>query len=450
MFDQKLSYLTAITQTTNAELANAINLSESCISRWKNGKRKPPRNATYINDIVNFFYKAIIKRSLEYKFNDIFVFDNENFKQNFEKWFKDKNSTFENKSITTPSNTVFYYGDEGKRKAVLRFLQSQANKTNQTLYFYTDESISWMYNDEFASEWTKLLVQILKNNNKLKVIHTIIRDYNEILVAVSKWIPIYLTGNIEPYYFPRLRDGVTRRSLFISSNDAVISSSIGHSTDDMLNIYIKDLTAIASIKKEFNNYLALCKPLMNVLSNPDKSKINELCKKEENNIVIDSYSLSFISAPDDIINKVLKESNNEKLIDAFLERKKVLLKNLDNYKILDLINVCEEFNKKIPYCFIHNKYYEKEDYIKQLKNVIYLLENYENYDVVIKNDSVDSTSIYIKEETELVIERNDTNTILISNEKTIVQEFYEQYKVNKKPESKIDTINRIKEIISKL
>ncbi|MDD4387520.1 MAG: hypothetical protein PHD15_07220 [Clostridia bacterium] len=346
-------------------------------------------------------------------------------------------------------NSTYYYGDEGKRQAVIRFLNNIKDKTNQTLLLFSDESMNWMLEEKFASNWSKLLIKVLKNGNRIKIIHTIAREYDEIFEAVSKWLPLYLTGMIEPFYYPKLRDGIIRRTLFICSSEAIISNSIGNSTDDMLNIFITDKIAVSSLRKEFYNYLELCTPLMNVTTKPSKEKINELCSLDKANVVIDSYSLSFVSTPKDIIFKALTETNNDKLISPLLVRKETLLNNLNDYTILDIINVTDIFNKTIPYSFVVGTYYTKDDYIKHLENIINMLKEYKNYNVVLKYDMLDSFSIYIKENTELMIEKNDTNTLLISREKNIVNAFWDHHLIYKK-ESKNKVIDKLQDIIKQL
>ena len=48
MFNEKLSFLMIITNTSNSDLASAIPVSESCVSRWRTGKRSLHKN--YFNN----------------------------------------------------------------------------------------------------------------------------------------------------------------------------------------------------------------------------------------------------------------------------------------------------------------------------------------------------------------------------------------------------------------
>lgn len=81
--------------------------------------------------------------------------------------------------------------------------------TPQTLLLFSDEDMSWLYEDAaFAARWAELFKEIIERGNRVKIIHTITRDINDMFEAIVKWIPIYMTGAVEPYFYPKLRDGL--------------------------------------------------------------------------------------------------------------------------------------------------------------------------------------------------------------------------------------------------
>ena len=92
MFNEKLSFLMIITNTSNSDLASAIPVSVSCVSRWRTGKRNLPKNSFNNSVIINYFYKKIITDKLEYKFSDIELFKkSKDFKVSLTEWLFDKN-----------------------------------------------------------------------------------------------------------------------------------------------------------------------------------------------------------------------------------------------------------------------------------------------------------------------------------------------------------------------
>lgn len=98
---------------------------------------------------------------------------------------------------------------EGKRQAAEFFLLEAINiNTPHTLLLYSDESTEWMTeNREFALKWTQLMIDVLSKGNKIKIIHTISRDLDEMLTAIRQWMPLYMTGLIEPYFILKRETG---------------------------------------------------------------------------------------------------------------------------------------------------------------------------------------------------------------------------------------------------
>ena len=287
MFSEKLNFLMEITNVQNNKLATAVKVDASHISRLRHGTRRLPKNQTYLLPMALYFSRQI---NLDYQKKIIgdaigikgeWPDDNEMVAKLLYNWLLDnisandaavdsiiqsfsmkKKKKNENTYVELKQNTdnkSYYYGIEGIREAVIRFLTEVANEdTPQTLLLFSDEEMSWLYEDRiYAKKWAALLKNVLMRGNRIKIIHTVSRDLNELLEAVAKWIPIYATGAIEPYYYPKLRDGLFRRTLFIAPKTAAITStSVHQKTDEMLNVYIEDDAAVSALVKDFKITLA--------------------------------------------------------------------------------------------------------------------------------------------------------------------------------------------------
>ena len=165
-------------------------------------------------------------------------------------------------------------GNEGKRDAVERFLGRLClTGKPYRLLLFSDEEMSWLYEDpDFAKRWAALLLRLLSAGTRIVIPHNITRNKREMFEAVEKWIPLYMTGSIEPWYYPGFRDGIIRRSLFIAEGtSALTSSSVGTRTEGMLNLLNDDPLQVEALTLEFQNYLSLCRPLMQVFT-PGMSK----------------------------------------------------------------------------------------------------------------------------------------------------------------------------------
>jgi hypothetical protein len=312
--DNKLDFLMNLTGSKNNALSKAVSFDPSYVSRIRNGSRSMPRSPQFVEQAASYFSKRVMtdeqqellaselcpgsalpsdKDELQmliadwlYQVPDKKPDSVRDFLAGFSRAGRISDSmAFSQASSLSAADQAealhrqigilrqiggengYFYGNEGKRQAVELFLGTlcESGKAYDLLLF-SDEEMSWLYEDPvFAKRWAMLLFKLLTTGSRIRIPHNITRDSNEMFEAVRKWIPLYMTGAIEPYYYPRLRDGVYRRSLFIApGHSALISTSIGSGTNGMLNLIIRDKQAIEALVREFNNYLGLCRPLMQI------------------------------------------------------------------------------------------------------------------------------------------------------------------------------------------
>jgi hypothetical protein len=75
------------------------------------------------------------------------------------------------------------------------------SKNPQTLLLYSDEDMGWLTgNREFTLKWSSMLNQVIKRGNKIKIIHTVDRGFDEMLSAIREWVPLYMTGRKRVYH----------------------------------------------------------------------------------------------------------------------------------------------------------------------------------------------------------------------------------------------------------
>lgn len=302
MFAERLNALMNIAEVSNTMLGRAVHIDSSHIGRLRTGTRPLPKKHDYLCAMCRYLVAHCRK---EYQLNalqKLTAFDNETMSDSeelafyLEQWLlaaeadfsaatgrlisgflrvgPGTSSTCVHKEQREPSDELpkklsYLYGNAGKRRAVEQFfLMILQEKQPQTLLLFSDENMAWLYEDPlFAARWLELFRQVILKGNRIRIIHTVSRDINELLEAVTKWIPIYMTGMIEPYYYPRLRDGVFQRTLFIAPGTAaVVSSSVQQNTEGMLHFFLTDPTAINAVTLEYQHYLSLCRPLMRIVT----------------------------------------------------------------------------------------------------------------------------------------------------------------------------------------
>lgn len=481
MFSEKLNFLMEITKAQNNMLANAVNVDASHISRLRHGNRRLPKNQTYLMPIAQYFSRQIL---LDYQKKTIadaigikgsLPNDSKQTAKLLYDWLSDNASESDTSvgsiiqsfsgagqnRIKTDSVEIeensddkkYYYGCTGKRDAVVRFLTEVANeKTPQTLLLFSDEEMSWLYEDSaYAKKWTVLLKNVLMKGNRIKIIHTVSRDLNELLEAVAKWIPIYATGAIEPYYYPKLRDGLFQRTLFIAPQTAaIVSNSVHQKTEGMLNSYIDDKTAVAALLEDFNNYLSMCRPLMriyNILNSDEFRKLYIDFIEAEGDFISLRTDLSLPTLPMSLVNEI----GNDDLSEMFHIISKSYADTLKEYSFTEILTMpsADEPTIHPTMLGIGDIKLTEEQHSSHIKNIISLLKTNKNYNVVLSDTPVQNIIVLAKENVGvMMINTKQPYCTFAFNEPNMIGAFWDYlFSIKKKSISKEKTIEELKKYI---
>lgn len=508
-FYEKLDFLMNITNTSNSILGQKVNLDPSYISRLRRGQRNALKDKAVIEAMAEYFARHCMADYQLKSISDALnisktIFDFSELQQLIVKWFSnekvnevkavgnfmdglveiDANLKIPENTVETVkekvTSTIFlqddvaiYHGVEGKRQAAEFFLLEVLNTgTPQTLLLYSDESTEWMTeNQEFALKWTQLMISILSRGNKIKIIHTISRDLDEMLTAIRQWIPLYMTGLIEPYYYPKKRDGVFKQTMFISPGiSAVISSSVGNSINCAANLLIRKSDAISAYTEVFNQYLIQCKPLIRIFTSKNKESYLETLmefEKENCNIMIQTESISLMTMPEKVSSAILSRIGikGSSLIDYQKNRIEIFKKHLQTNSFWEIIPLFDsdsivDDKVKVSFSDMMNGstiYYTHDEYIEHLEHLIYLLENYENFHIKLISEMSDSNyTIYAKEDLGVITAKTSIPPVVLAvNEPNLTAAFWDFLKdmigeKNFENPNNAEEIKRLKEYMQKI
>ncbi len=478
-FSKKLDFLMNITRTTNSALALYTSLDASYISRLRSGSRRPVEGSGYLKAMADYFSRHcgddIKKAAISDIMNNpaIKTYSSGKISANIHQWlvqphkeeglpiegFLRSLSDFNLKKTPVPRlgaeftiptgssvSTEAFYGIEGKREAVIAFLmQVISQSAPRTLYLYSDEELSWLSGSrEFLSRWAMLLSLAIQKGNKIKIIHTVSRNIDEMITAISEWLPIYMSGAIEPYYYPRLRDGIYKRTLFLAPNTtAVVSHSISDRTAENVNFLIKDEAVIHALTKEFHDYLAICRPLMRIFTPASKKEYFSLLSEFENesaNAIVNNESLPLSTLPEEAAASILAraELDQEEKAGVFQYYKlraeafkESIMKN-KVYHIIRLADIDMLQNHEIRIAFsdmltLENMMYTTEEYLLHIKNVISLLESSDLFEVYIaKEKEYAGYMVYAKEDIGVLVAKAAAPSVIFAiNESSMTAAFWD-------------------------
>lgn len=116
-----------------------------------------------------------------------------------------------------------HYGLENFRQALLDFLKSTAlSRSREPVFICSDMPMEELAQDmEFSKKWMLGLAAILKKGLHLDMVHDLNRPYEEMMLGLESWIPLYMTGQISPWYLRGRHNGLYGHLLFCSGSAAV-------------------------------------------------------------------------------------------------------------------------------------------------------------------------------------------------------------------------------------
>ena len=168
----------------------------------------------------------------------------------------------------TSDTDAYYTGKEGLRRAVLRFLSGVVLGHKKELFLYSDQPMEWLTeNRAFLKKWSSLMLLCLAHGVKITIIHSIARDMNELVSAISSWMPLYMRGNIIPYYRSTRGTGGTGRTLFLCPGFACINAVIPEEgAENAVYRFDTDKRLLRIHRKTYDAMLSLASPMLEITS----------------------------------------------------------------------------------------------------------------------------------------------------------------------------------------
>lgn len=286
-FSERLDKVMTMLDYTNSRLAADLNVDISLISRYRTGIYYPNRNLEIKNHLSELLLTRAEKSGHMEELSVLCAIDREEIvPEVFGQWLygTDENRQSEMAELLFHSIDDFtpgqglpvnvqeppaveeserYWGTEGLRNAVIRFLTDAAREGGEML-LYSDEPMDWMSGDpKFFGLWASLMMSCLQKNVHIRIIHNFDRDGTEMVSAISGWFPLYISGNIEPYSYRK--EGNTRfhHTIFLRPERACIFGFFpAGSGEKRWYDYITDKDQLSALRSGFDVMLDSAAPLL--------------------------------------------------------------------------------------------------------------------------------------------------------------------------------------------
>ena len=116
-----------------------------------------------------------------------------------------------------------YYGLEEMKNGELDFLKATVlGKSLDPVFMCSDMPMDDMAEDEeFTKRYMLGLAMLLKKGIHMDVVHNLDRPFHELMLGLEGWIPLYMTGQISPYYLKGVQNNIYCHFLNVSGSAAL-------------------------------------------------------------------------------------------------------------------------------------------------------------------------------------------------------------------------------------
>ena len=222
------------------------------------------------------------------------------------------------------AKTKNYYGIEEMKQGELDFFKTTVlSKTKKDIFMYSNMPMEDMAKDiDFGKKWMFAIACCLKKGLHLNIIHNLDRPYNEMMLGLQSWIPIYMTGQVSPYYFKNNKNNIYNQ-IDYTSEVAALSGECINGSHDLGKYYLTtNKKEVEYYNKKTNLLLKKANPLMEIYKENNTEDFKNFLKssykiKTKRTRIYSSLPLFTIeddTLKDILINNKLKEEEIFKII----------------------------------------------------------------------------------------------------------------------------------------
>lgn len=328
------------------------------------------------------------------------------------------------------TKTKHYYGIEEMKQGELNFFKRTVlSKSKEDIFMCSDMPMEDMAKDiDFGKKWMFAIAMCLKKGHHLNIIHNLDRPFNEMMLGLESWIPIYMTGQISPYYLSNLKNNIYNHLNYVSAAAALSGECINGFHNKGMYYLTTNKNEIEYYKEKSDLLLKKAKPLMEIYRESNIKEYHLFLKKDEN-IECDRTryisSLPLFTISDELLIKILKRNKlTKEEIDKIIKYKnnefKYMNSILKKNKVFDYIYVIKEneFISDTPSLLLNNLFIDKiinytyKEYIEHLKLTNEYAKNNKNYNILTEKDKTfKNITITILKNNYVIISKNSNPTI---------------------------------------
>lgn len=429
----KKAFLTAL-DINIARLCRHTNYDTSTIFRFRNGSRQPSEPTKFAAAIAGYISREMDSPGEISVLAELVGCSQEELSDSSKRFDKIQNWLLNGKSTKTDSISKFltkldefdlneyiksirfdelkvpslpfqfptsktYFGLKDMMESELDFLKATVlSKSMESVIMYSDMPMSEMAKDpEFPKKWMLGMAMMLKKGLHLNQIHNIDRSFEDMMLGLESWIPMYMymTGQISPYYLKNVQNNVFLHLLKVSGTAALSGEAISGYHSEGKYYLTKSKDEVSYYKKRAQALLSSAHPLMDIYREENAGALNAFLigaarTEGKRGSILSSlpiYTMDKDYLEQFLAKRTLSEAERESILSYADSQRLMMEEILKTETVEDEIPhiTAEEFDR-YPIClslsgmFCEKEiFYTYEEYEEHLKQTKMFAETHPNY-----------------------------------------------------------------------
>ena len=285
----RLALLMQLLDITGREMAGALHVDHSLISKWKNNHRKIPVRMGMLDQVTDYLisrdrekansliYPLLINPSAHKTHLDkISQKELQKTKQALITWLQDSKPI---NTAETPDQQIQYWqshlhyicpveiyqSDTGRRQAVENIFDTLLSLPSEhELWLLVQEDAGWLVSDEAFSHKIKEKTRLAaEKGHAVKIIHWLNRNLDQLENMINFWLPLQFHPKIQTWYFPQYEQFGIPLTLYLIPDQVVLTGTTSFDETPVIQTMLfRDLHTIRSYESVFKGYMRESLPLL--------------------------------------------------------------------------------------------------------------------------------------------------------------------------------------------